>query len=187
MTTHYFFAAVRFGIVPRTPAEDLDIRERISVARRLAFEEQDAPVVEAQQRKILESGGTRAPALLSVDAGPVRVQRVLRGIDRCRNSSSKLGDILNRLSIAVALAVCVMTISPARSAQVAGAPVEINALVPSRPPAAGRFSPSRTSRHSALLEVAVNAAGGTQADARSRSSRPTRLTSGQGRTGNWST
>jgi vanillate O-demethylase monooxygenase subunit len=79
-TTHYYFAGIRFNPPPRTREEDLELREKLTVARRYAFEVQDKPVLEAQQRRITERGGARRPALLSVDAGPVRVQRVLSRI-----------------------------------------------------------------------------------------------------------
>jgi len=75
-TTHYHFAAVRFNAPPRTLEEDLAIRETVSVGRKYAFEAQDAPVIEAQQRRMNEIGDRR-PALLAVDAGAVRVQRVI--------------------------------------------------------------------------------------------------------------
>ena len=75
-TTHYHFAAVRFGIQPRSLEEDLEIREKLSAARKFAFEAQDAPIIEAQQQRIATIGD-RKPALLAVDAGVVRVQRVL--------------------------------------------------------------------------------------------------------------
>jgi vanillate O-demethylase monooxygenase subunit len=75
-STHYHFAAVRFNAPPRTFEEDMEIREKISVGRKYAFEAQDAPVIEAQQRRMNEIGNRR-PALLAVDAGAVRVQRVL--------------------------------------------------------------------------------------------------------------
>lgn len=75
-STHYHFAAVRFNAPPRTLEEDLKIRETISVGRKYAFEAQDAPVIEAQQRRMNELDG-RKPALLAVDAGAIRVQRVI--------------------------------------------------------------------------------------------------------------
>jgi vanillate O-demethylase monooxygenase subunit len=75
-STHYHFSAVRFTVPPRPLAEDLEIREKISVGRKYAFEAQDAPVIEAQQQRMLEIGDRR-PALLAVDAGAVRVQRVI--------------------------------------------------------------------------------------------------------------
>ena len=75
-STHYHFSAVRFTPPPRSLEEDLKIRETVSVGRKYAFEAQDAPVIEAQQRRVNEIGDRR-PALLAVDAGAVRVQRVL--------------------------------------------------------------------------------------------------------------
>jgi len=75
-STHYIYAAVRFTVPPRTLEEDLAIREKISVGRKYAFEAQDAPVIEAQQQRVNEIGDRR-PALLAVDAGAVRVGRVL--------------------------------------------------------------------------------------------------------------
>jgi len=68
--------AVRFTVPPRPLEEDLKIRETISVGRKYAFEAQDAPVIEAQQARMNEVGNRRL-ALLEVDAGAVRVQRVL--------------------------------------------------------------------------------------------------------------
>jgi phenylpropionate dioxygenase-like ring-hydroxylating dioxygenase large terminal subunit len=86
-STHYHFAAVRFNAPPRTLEEDLAIRETISVGRKYAFEAQDAPVIEAQQRRMNEIGGRR-PALLAVDAGVVRVQRVLSQLIAAENGAS---------------------------------------------------------------------------------------------------
>ena len=75
-STHYHFAAVRFGVQPRSREDDLAIREKISTARRFAFAEQDKPMIEAQQARMDGRPGRR-PALFSVDAGATRVQRVL--------------------------------------------------------------------------------------------------------------
>ena len=75
-TTHYHFAAVRFTVRPRPLEEDLEIREKISAMRKYAFEVQDAPVIEAQQKR-MEQIGNRRPAYLAVDAGAIRVQREL--------------------------------------------------------------------------------------------------------------
>jgi vanillate O-demethylase monooxygenase subunit len=79
-TTHYHFVAVRFNPVARTRDEDLALREKITEGRRYAFEIQDKPVLEAQQRRVDGIGAGRRPALLSVDAGPVRAQKVLTSI-----------------------------------------------------------------------------------------------------------
>jgi vanillate O-demethylase monooxygenase subunit len=84
-TTHYHFAAVRFNAPPRSLEEDLAIREKVSVGRKYAFEAQDAPVIEAQQARMNEIGDRR-PALLAVDAGAIRVQRVIAKLIAAENA-----------------------------------------------------------------------------------------------------
>ena len=76
-STHYFFTAVRFGVM--TPAENLnrELQEKIATVRRFAFEEQDVPVIEAQQRIIETAGRPLDPVVLAIDVGPVRYKRVL--------------------------------------------------------------------------------------------------------------
>jgi phenylpropionate dioxygenase-like ring-hydroxylating dioxygenase large terminal subunit len=86
-STHYHFAAVRFNAPPRPLEEDLKIRETVSVGRKYAFEAQDAPVIEAQQQRMNELNGRR-PALLAVDAGAVRVQRVLSQLIAAENEGA---------------------------------------------------------------------------------------------------
>ena len=51
-TTHYFFTAVRFNVQTADEALNREIQDKISTTRRFAFEEQDAPVIEAQQLMI---------------------------------------------------------------------------------------------------------------------------------------
>jgi vanillate O-demethylase monooxygenase subunit len=87
-STHYHFAAVRFNVRPRSLDADLTIRDNISVARRHAFDDQDRPMIEAQQQRT-EARPGRRPALFSVDAGATRVQRVL---DRLRSAESPARD-----------------------------------------------------------------------------------------------
>ena len=89
-STHYHFAAVRFNAPPRSLEEDMAIRETVSVGRKYAFEAQDAPVIEAQQRRMNELGDRR-PALLAVDAGAIRVQRTLAKLIAAENPSSQNG------------------------------------------------------------------------------------------------
>ena len=76
-TTHYFFTAVRFGV--KTSDEDLNRSLQASIARlrRFAFEEQDAPIIEAQQRNLDSARRVLEPTLLEIDAGPVRYKRML--------------------------------------------------------------------------------------------------------------
>ena len=46
--------------------------------RRFAFEEQDVPVIEAQQRIIDESKTAVDPLTLAIDVGPVRYKHILK-------------------------------------------------------------------------------------------------------------
>jgi vanillate O-demethylase monooxygenase subunit len=46
--------------------------------RRFAFEEQDAPVIEAQQRAIDNAQSAVDPMILAIDVGPVRYKQVLQ-------------------------------------------------------------------------------------------------------------
>jgi phenylpropionate dioxygenase-like ring-hydroxylating dioxygenase large terminal subunit len=76
-STHYFFTAVRWGV--RTPEDNLnrDLQKKVAEMRRFAFEEQDAPVIEAQQRVIEDAAEPLDPVVLAVDVGCVRYKRVL--------------------------------------------------------------------------------------------------------------
>jgi vanillate O-demethylase monooxygenase subunit len=76
-STHYFFTAVRWGILTNDEALDRDLQERIAKMRRFAFEEQDAPVIEAQQRIIESAERPLEPVILAIDVGPVRYKRIL--------------------------------------------------------------------------------------------------------------
>ncbi len=76
-TTHYHFAAVRQNPPKRTIEDELAIREKLSAMRRFAFEEQDEPMLEAQQQRLLQNPDVR-PVLLAIDAGPVRTQKIVR-------------------------------------------------------------------------------------------------------------
>jgi len=77
-TTHYFFTAVRFNVLTADEQLNARIQEKISTTRRFAFEEQDAPVIEAQQRIIDEAETPVDPVILSIDVGPVRYKRILQ-------------------------------------------------------------------------------------------------------------
>ena len=76
-TTHYFFTAVRFGVKTDDLALDLELQEKIARMRRFAFEEQDAPVIEAQQRYLDRANRVLEPVLLEIDVGPARYRRIL--------------------------------------------------------------------------------------------------------------
>ena len=76
-TTHYFFTAVRFGVKTTDEPLNREIQGKIATMRRFAFEEQDAVVIEAQQRIVDEAKRDLEPINLSIDVGPVRYKRVL--------------------------------------------------------------------------------------------------------------
>lgn len=77
-TCYYHIAAVRLG-APAPAADDESVAEQLSRLRRFAFEEQDRPMVEAQQRAYDRAGGPDAlkPVMLSIDSGPLRARRIL--------------------------------------------------------------------------------------------------------------
>ena len=75
-TTHYHYTASRWNVLT-DDERNREIRDLIYKMRTFAFAEQDVPVVEAQQVSIDHGGEELAPALLSVDAGPNRYQKVL--------------------------------------------------------------------------------------------------------------
>jgi vanillate O-demethylase monooxygenase subunit len=76
-TTHYFFTAVRFGVFSKGDELNKQIQEKVATTRRFAFEEQDAPVIEAQQRLIDNATTAVDPIILAIDVGPVRYKQVL--------------------------------------------------------------------------------------------------------------
>jgi phenylpropionate dioxygenase-like ring-hydroxylating dioxygenase large terminal subunit len=77
-TTHYFFTAVRFNVLTADDALNAQIQDKISTTRRFAFEEQDAPVIEAQQERIDAALTPVDPVILAIDVGPVRYKQILR-------------------------------------------------------------------------------------------------------------
>ncbi len=77
-TTHYCFSAVRWNVQTTDRALNEEVRGNIAKMRRFAFVEQDGPVIEAQQRRMDAATTPLQPVLLSIDAGPVQYQRILR-------------------------------------------------------------------------------------------------------------
>jgi len=77
-TTHYFFTAVRFNVKTTDETLNRQIQDKISTTRRFAFEEQDAPVIEAQQQIIEGATLPVDPVILAIDVGPVRYKRILQ-------------------------------------------------------------------------------------------------------------
>jgi phenylpropionate dioxygenase-like ring-hydroxylating dioxygenase large terminal subunit len=75
-STLYFFTSVRWN--PMTDAAlDAGIRDTLTTSRREVFLTQDAPIIEAQQQRIDEAAVPPRPALVSIDAGPVRYSKIL--------------------------------------------------------------------------------------------------------------
>jgi vanillate O-demethylase monooxygenase subunit len=75
-STHYFFTAARWNVKTDASADEAE-RERIARMRRFAFQEQDAPVIEHQQRVLDKATRRLVPVVLKTDAGPVRYKRIL--------------------------------------------------------------------------------------------------------------
>ena len=82
-TTHYFFTAVRFNVLTADEALNREIQDKISTTRRFAFEEQDAPVIEAQQAIIDSTLTPVNPVVLAIDVGPVRYKSILQKMIAC--------------------------------------------------------------------------------------------------------
>lgn len=80
-STHYFFTAVRFGLRTTDAAANRAIQEKIAQQRRYAFEIEDAPVIEAQQRNLEGARRRLEPVVLSVDAGAVRFRQVIERME----------------------------------------------------------------------------------------------------------
>ena len=76
-STLYHFTAVRFGVMTTDENLNRDLQKKIGEMRRFAFAEQDAPVIEAQQRVIENAATPLDPVVLAVDVGPMRYKRVL--------------------------------------------------------------------------------------------------------------
>jgi len=77
-TTHYFFTAVRYNVMTTDDKLNREIQDKIAKMRRFAFEEQDAPVIEAQQRIVDDSAEPLEPLTLAIDVGPVRYKTILQ-------------------------------------------------------------------------------------------------------------
>lgn len=76
-TTHYRFSAVRWNVMTKGAKRNEQIRQKIRELRTFAFAEQDGPIIEAQQRLMDASQTELVPALLTIDAGPIRCKRIL--------------------------------------------------------------------------------------------------------------
>ncbi|HSV82648.1 MAG TPA: aromatic ring-hydroxylating dioxygenase subunit alpha [Ramlibacter sp.] len=76
-STHYHFASARLP----SPALAPEFDQQLAKLRRIAFFDQDKPILEAQQRAIGEADfWSLKPALFEVDAGPARMRRMLEAM-----------------------------------------------------------------------------------------------------------
>ncbi len=76
-STLYHFTAVRFGVMTSDDNVNRDLQKKVAEMRRFAFAEQDAPMIEAQQRMIESATEPLDPLILAIDVGPVRYKRIL--------------------------------------------------------------------------------------------------------------
>jgi vanillate O-demethylase monooxygenase subunit len=75
-TSHYHFAAGRWGLIERPPEEEEVIEKRLAEARKTAFATQDDPMMQAQFAVINRNGGRFNPVMLDIDVGVVRWRRI---------------------------------------------------------------------------------------------------------------
>lgn len=94
-TTLYHTAAARQGPVAPGPDESNEERQafklRIAELRRFAFQEQDDPMLKAQQENIRKHPNVK-PMLLEIDGGPVRCQRILDGLIAAEQKAKSLAE-----------------------------------------------------------------------------------------------
>ncbi len=88
---YYHMAAVRISDHPSPIDSDEGLSAALSAKRRYAFEEEDKPILEAQQRAYARAGASDAePVMLTIDRGPLRARRILeqRIADQWAHASS---------------------------------------------------------------------------------------------------
>jgi vanillate O-demethylase monooxygenase subunit len=87
-STHYHFCAVMRNPVPRSSDEEACIRAEMDELRRIAFDEQDKRMLEAQQQMIDLAGGMAAvhAVPLSTDAATMRFKGILDELIAKENS-----------------------------------------------------------------------------------------------------
>ena len=76
---YYHIAAVRIRAEESPSDRDPAVAKQLSALRRYAFEEQDKPVLEAQQRAYDRAGGKGSlrPVMMAIDAAPLKARRIL--------------------------------------------------------------------------------------------------------------
>ena len=78
---------MRYNVKTTDEKLNLEIQDKIGKMRRFAFEEQDVPVIEAQQRIIDASTTAVDPLTLAIDVGPVRYKQVLKKLIAAEQAS----------------------------------------------------------------------------------------------------
>jgi vanillate O-demethylase monooxygenase subunit len=79
-TCMYFFMSARRNPPHRTETEDAKIQARLLELRRIAFAEQDAPIIQAQYETILRMGSYCPHALAGIDKAVVLWRRMFEGM-----------------------------------------------------------------------------------------------------------
>ncbi len=98
---YYHIAAVRIDGDGVTPADHDDaIADTLSKLRRIAFEDQDKPVLEAQQKAYDRAGGLEnlRPVMLSIDSGPLRARRILARLVATEQHVEIVDDLLEPIA-----------------------------------------------------------------------------------------
>lgn len=98
---YYHIAAVRIDGDGVTPADHDDaIADTLSKLRRIAFEDQDKPVLEAQQKAHDRAGGLEnlRPVMLSIDSGPLRARRILARLVATEQHVEIVDDLLEPIA-----------------------------------------------------------------------------------------
>jgi len=90
-TTYYLFVAVRFNPISWGQPLDGEIQAQVSDLRRLAFQDQDQTIINAQQDVLRGRQKPENPVLLEIDIGPVRYKKVLDGLIKAEQEALSAG------------------------------------------------------------------------------------------------
>jgi vanillate O-demethylase monooxygenase subunit len=90
-TTYYLFVAVRFNPISWGQPLDGEIQAQVSDLRRLAFQDQDQTIINAQQDVLRSRQKPENPVLLEIDIGPVRYKKVLDGLIKAEQEALSAG------------------------------------------------------------------------------------------------
>jgi phenylpropionate dioxygenase-like ring-hydroxylating dioxygenase large terminal subunit len=76
-STLYHYMSARLNPLPRTAEEEAQLRTQLGEFRRIAFAEQDAPMLRGQHETISHFGGKIEGVMLQVDAGVARWRKLM--------------------------------------------------------------------------------------------------------------